>query len=204
MILMVDEIKVYVSSAPELYHERDLLGRLIAEIPVTLGWRIIHTPTKGEPVNVDAITTSDIHLLVMGSDIRAPIGFEWLIALRAARNPWLFLKQDVLQTSAAQDFVRRLAEHGDWKLFNNNIDLRRMVEQQIAEHILAQSRLYAIQGDELETLIKWKNGLDKKEESPIDDFRFGAGDSGVIISPERYVPREGVLINPPKKEAKDE
>lgn len=201
---MVDEIKVYISAASELDRERELLGRLIAEIPVTLGWRIVQTPTRGEPVDVEAITTADIHLLIIGSDIRAPIGFEWLTARRSGRNPWLFLKQGVLQTAAAQDFVRRVGERRDWKAFKHRGELRRMAEQLIAEHILDRTSLYNIQGKEFDEFIEWKNKLEKIPEDAVDDHRRGAGDSGVIISPERYVPREGVLIKSPEEENKAE
>lgn len=197
---MVDEIKVYISAAPELGRERDLLGRLIAEIPVTLGWRIVQTPTRGEPVDGEVIRTADIHLLIIGSDIRAPIGFEWLTARRSGRNPWLFLKQTVLRTTAAQDFVRRVGEQGDWNVFKHGGELRRTAEQLIAAHILDRTSLYNIQGKELDKFIEWKNELEKKPEEVVDDPRRGAGDSGVIISPERYVPHEGVLIKPPDQE----
>jgi hypothetical protein len=157
---MVDDIKVYISASPELESERDLLGRLIAEIPVTLGWRIVQTPTKGEPMDKEAIETADIHVLVLGSDIRAPVGYEWLVARRSARSPWLFLKQGILRTTAAQDFIHRVGDPGEWRLFKM-VETCKMVEEMIAEAILERSNLYAVQG-RVGITPRMEKDLDKK------------------------------------------
>jgi hypothetical protein len=50
----------------------------------------------------EAIETADIHVLVLGSDIRTG---RLRMAGRPAIGPfsWLFLKQGILRTTAAQD-----------------------------------------------------------------------------------------------------
>ncbi len=105
---MADNIHLYISAASDLEPERDLLGRIVTEIPTTLGWRITQTPRVGEPLNIDAIIRSDLHILLLGSDIRAPIGLEWVIARRAKRISHAFLKKGIPRTLAAQAFVRDL------------------------------------------------------------------------------------------------
>ena len=105
---MVDQILLYISAAGDLIPEREALSQAVVEIPVTLGWRIIQSPYKGEPVNPDAVTAADVHLLLLGSDIRAPIRLEWLYSRRFGRLPVLFLKQDIQRTMAAQNFMHHI------------------------------------------------------------------------------------------------
>ena len=193
---MVDELIIYISAAPDLNHERDMLGRLIAEVPVTLGWRIVQSSTQGNPVNIEAIRTANIHLLLLGSDIRAPIGLEWLIARQSHRTPVLLLKQGILRTPAANDFVRRVGDQDTWQTFKSSADLYNKVQLLIAEHLLSHTNLYAIKGDEKARLQEWFKELETHPEIAVDESQGGAGESGVIISPERYVPREGVLLKP--------
>ena len=69
---MVDILHLYISAALDLEKERESLSRAVAEIPVTLGWRVIQSPLHGEPLDTDAIAQADVHILLLGSDIRAP------------------------------------------------------------------------------------------------------------------------------------
>jgi hypothetical protein len=39
-------IKVYVSTGRDLARERDVIGRVVAELPVTAGWEIGATPAS--------------------------------------------------------------------------------------------------------------------------------------------------------------
>jgi hypothetical protein len=194
---MPDELIVYISAAADLNPERSLLGRLIAEIPVTLGWRIFQTPLHGEPVDAGAVQAANVHLLLLGGDIRAPVGFEWHLARRSHRMPYLFLKQDVPRTPAANDFIRAIGEQVTWRPFQGNPDLRHKVELLLGEHLLSHAKLYSIAGQEAERLKSWFKGLESRPEQAIDDVRGSTGEGGVIISPERFVPKEGVLLNPP-------
>ena len=82
---MADQVNLYVSAAADLEHEREILGRAVTEIPVTLGWRIVQSPLRDDPVDLVAVVEADVHLVIMGGDIRAPIGREWMAARRAGR-----------------------------------------------------------------------------------------------------------------------
>jgi hypothetical protein len=99
--LMADFFNLYISAATDLDYERDLLGRLVTEIPVTLGWHIRQSPSRGESPDLEAVTHVDLHLLLLGSDIRAPFGLEWFVSRRAERRPVLFLMEGTLRTTAA-------------------------------------------------------------------------------------------------------
>lgn len=72
--------------------EREALARLMAELPVTLPWHIVQTPSEAEPIDGEALPAADLHFLIMGADIHAPVGLELHIAQRAGRQVIGFLK----------------------------------------------------------------------------------------------------------------
>jgi hypothetical protein len=190
---MVDILHLYISAAHDLEKERESLSRAIAEIPVTLGWRVIQSPLHGELLNTDAIAQADVHLLLLGSDIRAPIGLEWRLARRARRLPAVFLKQGVVRTMAALEFIRYIEEQTPWRKYLDIADLRQQTLRFLADHILAQVEYYSLRSDEYEKLTSWRKELNSPEpKSPA--LHGGIGESSVVLSPERYIPSEGVLI----------
>jgi hypothetical protein len=190
---MVDILHLYISAAHDLEKERESLSRAVAEIPVTLGWRIIQSPLHGEPLNTDAIAQADVHILLLGSDIRAPIGLEWRLARRARRLPVVFLKQGVIRTMAALDYIRYLEEQTTWRKYMDIADLRQQTLRFLTDHILAQADYYSLQSDEFEKLTSWRKELNTPEQKP-PALHGGIGESSVVLSPERYIPSEGVLI----------
>ncbi|MDQ4076092.1 MAG: hypothetical protein M3220_07575, partial [Chloroflexota bacterium] len=103
---MTEQVRLYISAASDLEGEREILGRAVTEIPVDLGWRIAQSPRRNDPVDEDAVVRADVHVLLLGSDIRAPVGLEWLAARRAGQQPLPFLKRDVRRTPAAMEFIR--------------------------------------------------------------------------------------------------
>jgi len=190
---MVDILRLYISAALDLEKERESLSRAVAEIPVTLGWRVIQSPLHGEPLNTDAIAQADVHILLLGSDIRAPIGLEWRLARRANHEPVVFLKQGVLRTMAALDFIRYLEEYTSWRKYLDLADLHLQTLKFMADHILAQSGYYSLRSDEFENLTSWRKKLNTPEQTP-PALHGGIGESSVVLSPQRYIPSEGVLI----------
>ena len=190
---MVDILHLYISAAPDLELERESLSRAVVEIPVTLGWRVIQSPLHGEPLNAAAIAQADVHILLLGNDIRAPIGLEWRLARRANRLPAAFQKKDVVRTMAALDFIRYLEEQTTWRKYKDITDLRQQALKILADHIMDQAGYYALQPDELEKLSFWRKALDIHDHTP-PALHGGIGESSVVLSPERYIPSEGVLI----------
>lgn len=194
---MADQVLLYISAAQDLEREREILGRAVVDIPVTLGWRIVQSPVHGSQVEQDAILNSDLHLLLLGGDIRAPIGFEWRIARQARKRTELFLKQRIERTPAAQAFIRHVKEIAEWKPFRSGSDLRLQVLKLISNHILARAGNYQLSPAEIESLIAWQKELDTAEVSTDEEQRGVTGESSVILSVERYVPSEGVLLKKP-------
>ena len=198
---MLNSVLLYISAAMDLQPEREVLGRAVTEIPVSLGWRIVQSPSRDEPVASEAVAGAEVHLLLLGTDIRAPVGLEWQIARRAGRWPVPFLKRDVLRTPAAQDFVRFLEGHrphgaAAWQPFLDAADLRRQALGLLARHLSDRASLYALTPLELARLEEWRTGIEAVAPAADDEIRGGAGESGILLSRERYVPSDGVLIRP--------
>lgn len=191
---MPDRILLYISAAPDLTLEREVLGRATIEIPTTLGWRVRQTPGADERLDLQAVARADVHLLVMGGDIRAPVGAEWLAARQAGRTPTLFLKQDINRTLAGTIFVRDLERCAAWRPYDDVSDLRRQVLLLMADHILERVEYYDIRPDEFRKLRAWRKRVETAEKPSPDHTEGGAGASSVILSPARFVPSEGKLV----------
>jgi hypothetical protein len=193
---MNSQILLYISAATDLEAERDILARAVVDIPVDLGWRIAQSPRHSEPLDAEAVVNADIHLLLMGGDIRAPVGLEWITAQRAGRRPILFLKQDIRRTIAALDFIRFVENHASWQPFQGGVDLRQSVQMLLVNYILEQALRFALKPLEMEGLHSWRSELEESPAANGDEVRGGAGESGLIFSKERYVPSKGILIRP--------
>ena len=191
-----DQILLYISAAADLEPERDLLARAVTEVPVTLGWRIVQSPGGDEPADLEAVAQADVHLLLLGGDIRAPIGQEWIAARRRGRMPALLLKQGILRTSAGQNFERFIAEQATWQPFRDGAELRRLVLKLLASHLLAGAVTYGLTAADLTSLQAWRSELEEAPAEVGQGARGVAGESGVVLSRERYIPSEGVLIQP--------
>jgi len=199
---MADRLLLYISAASDLRVEREVLGRAVAEVPVSLAWRVVHSPWGDEPVDVDAVTRADVHLLLLGGDIRAPIGLEWRYALLAGRQPVPFLKQDALRTPAGEHFLRFVQQRASWRPFKDPADLRRQFLTLLAGHIIDRAVYYRLSPVELARLKEWRTEIDAVPSLDEEGGR-GAGESGVILSRERFVPSQGVLIDPDRVKHRD-
>src|SRR5512136_1423779 len=157
---MPDQVLLYLSAAPDLALERETLNKAIIEIPTSLGWRIKQTPGPDEKLDADAAAHAEVHLLIMGSDIRAPVGAEWFAARRAGRTPRLFLKQGIVHTPAATVFINDLERQADWHPYQDVADLRRQVLRFLAGHILDQAEYYRLKPDEFQKLRAWRKRID--------------------------------------------
>ncbi|MEJ2556562.1 MAG: hypothetical protein P8186_10095 [Anaerolineae bacterium] len=184
---------IYISAASDLMAEREVLARMIAALPVTLAWHIVQTPlTDADSLDLEALQIADLHLLVMGGDIRAPVGLEWYTVRRVGRPSAAFLKRDIPRTPAGQVFIHDAGV--TWRLFSDARDLSRQVQQTLAEHLVRHAVLYALTPDEVAQLEALPTA-DTPAEQPAQGEE--AGHSAVILSRERYVPGEGVIVDEP-------
>ncbi|HXV97248.1 MAG TPA: hypothetical protein VEC93_02420 [Anaerolineae bacterium] len=183
-------VTIYISAASDLMAEREALGRMIATLPVTLAWRIVQTPHRAEPLDLEAVRQADLYLLALGSDIRAPVGLEWHTAHRAGRPTLAFLKQGLARTLAGQAFVREV--NLAWQPFSDAADLSRQVQSALVEHLLRHALHYALTPAEVEQL----SALPTSETKPTSVTPGEeAAHSAVILSRERFMPSQGVIVD---------
>lgn len=195
---MVDSVLLYISAAQDLERERNVLGRAVVDIPTTLGWQIIQSPIRGEAVDLEAVALADLHVVLLGGDIRAPIGTEWLTARRSGHLPVLLLKEGIPRTLAAESFKRYVEEWATWRLFKSQEELRSEVYQLIVDHLLGRSQYYNLSSAEVKKLKAWRDDLDQPVKDDYRDLHGITGESSVILSSERYIPSEGVLLEEPR------
>ncbi len=181
---------IYISAAPHLMSEREALARMIAELPVTLAWHIGQTPAEAEPLAMELLLAADLYFLVMGADIRAPVGLELHAAQRANRAVIAFLRQGGTHTPAGEIFIRQARLH--WRPFTDAAHLSQQVQRIVTEHLIRHAIQYALRPVEirqLESLL----AVSRSKDPPIEGQ--GAGHSAVLLSPERYTPSEGVIVD---------
>jgi hypothetical protein len=204
---MVDQIVFYISAAKDVEAEREVLARLTTEIPVTLGWRIFQSPIRGERLEPASVISADVHVLILGTDIRAPIGVEWMLSRKSGRRIYPFAKSTVLRTPAAEEFIRLVRTSEEWLPYKDPQDLRLTVMKLLADHLIKNAAHYALRPGEYERLIEWRQELEEKKAEPEEVIQREAGASSVIFSRERYVPSQGILLGRsevPEKPAKED
>jgi hypothetical protein len=187
-------VTIYISAAPDLMAEREALARMIAALPVTLAWHIVQTPASDvDPLDLEALQSADLYFLVMGSDIRAPVGLELLMARRTGRPALAYLKRGALRTPAGQVFINEARVV--WQPFRDAADLSRQVRDVLAEHLARHATRYALTPDEVA-------GLEALPASDTTAEQGGrgeeAGRSAVILSRERFEPSQGVIVDEPE------
>ncbi len=191
---MAEQLLLYISAAPQLRAERDMLARLISNVPTSLGWNIQQTPasTDREP-DLDAAQRAHLFMLILGSDIQAPMGLEWMAAQRSGVPTLLWYHANAPQTQAAIGFMRLAAKHARWLPFTNTGDLCRQVMRQIVEHLVARRDAYRLDDAEIDRLHAWSASTDVQSYSS-GQGRSVADASAVVLSVERFTPSQGKLI----------
>ncbi len=192
---MASQYVLYVSAAGDLRAERAALGQVAATLPVTLSWKIVLSPLVDGPLDRLALAQSDTHVVLLASDIRAPIGLEWLLARRAGILPLAFRKARVARTIAVSEFERQIGATQVWTEFRSSTELRVMVQRLLADDILRRARHFSLTVAEIEKLRAWRAGLDQSTEEALPDGSTDA--SAVILSAERFEPSDGVLLTSP-------
>ncbi|MEM7800734.1 MAG: hypothetical protein AAF633_16195 [Chloroflexota bacterium] len=188
---MQTQITLYVSAASDLMAERDSISRAVSEIPVDIGWRIVQSPLKDGPLEFDALTASDLHVLLLGSDIRAPIGQEWSTARRAGKNPISLLKQGINRTQAASDFIRFVGVQSEWIPFDNSSQLQDLILTQLTELLIRRAGQIAMTPAEYDRLQAWRDERLAESEKTDALGRSALGESSVILTQERFRPSDG-------------
>ena len=193
---MASRLRIFISAGPDLETEREVVGKAIASLPVSLGWEIKYTPIHGEPSDLafQAVKSCDFYALLLGRDITAPVGSELHAARKTGKSIAAFLKE-VPHTPAAQVFVRQTPVK--WRQFQNEEVLRSLLQKAVVDQILGQADSCRITVADWEALSTLSARLDEEvpeEKEEITPRHGGAGSDAVIISPQRDLPSVGVPI----------
>jgi hypothetical protein len=194
---MTGRLKIFVSIGPDLDTEGEVVGKAIAQLPLSVGWVIKHTPLGGEPGDpaMEAVGSCDFYALLVGADITAPMGAELHVARRTGKRIVALLKE-TSRTPAAYVFVKSLPE--EWQRFSEQTELERLFRRSLIDQILERSESLGISVADWEALSMLSSELAKEPSSQDEEEpaprHGGAGSDAVIVSPTRDIPSGGVLI----------
>jgi hypothetical protein len=177
---MIRSIKFFISSSPELAPEREALGQAVAELPISTGWEIKHTPRGNEDAweALDFIEQCDLCVTVLGSDFAAPMGLEWERAFRTSR-PMLAYRKRGLYSPSAQRLLRQ--SKTTWEDFRSPQELKGSLKRTLAKFLLDHGERFGLRLPDVEGLLA-ETQKPQQESAADEDPRQGAGRSGVILS----------------------
>jgi hypothetical protein len=195
MDAMGGSVQLFVSATPDLEPEREVVGQVVAALPVSIGWQIGRSPRRGEPLQpaLEVVAGCDLYLFLLGRDIAAPAGVEWDVACRVGKKPLAFVL-DVLHTPAAQAFLRQSGR--EWTAFASQDKLADLLRTALVEHLLAGALRYGLNVVEHEALsaLSEDGGAGDEAGASIEVLQAeGAGGGGVILGP-HSLPPGGVLV----------
>ena len=184
---MATQVRLFISGGPDQEPAREMIGRaLAAELPVKVGWNIKRTP------DVDSVAECHLYVLLLGSDIWAPVGLEAWWAARTEK-PILAYAGQQLRTPSGQVFYQ---EHAglDWTRFVNLTDLRRSLLGDIGRFLLMNAERYGVTVLEAEALRFFINKLKESTAAVATPEPAGAGGGGVILAPGKDQPAGAQVV----------
>ena len=201
---MADRLRIFISVGPDLEAEREVVGKAIATLPVSVGWIIKYTPIHRESADpaMEAVAACDFYALLLGRDVTAPMGSELYVARQTGKRIMAFVRE-VPHTPAARFFLRDSPVQ--WKEFENAHDLGPLLQKAVMEQILQRPDAYRLTVTDWEALTVLSAELEeeasrqrKEEDAPSGG---GAGGDAVIVAPGRDLPSEGVLVEKPHRDS---
>jgi hypothetical protein len=179
---MAAELSLYVSASFEMDAECELLGQMLANMARSLRWTIKRTPGHHEFANPDLETLRNSHfyVILMGTDITAPIGVEWRAAQEAGVATYAFRDVERVASPAAAVFTHDIKAR--WVPYHTPHEFARLFERKLIDHLLEGTPGYGLDLTDLEELSIRKRALEQKEQGQAEgEERRGAGAGGVIL-----------------------
>jgi hypothetical protein len=173
-------IRLFVSSSPDLALEREIVGRVVAELPVDVGWEIKHTigPAEDDREALVFIERCDFYLLLLGGDFAAPMGVELLKGQRQGKRV-LAYRKNVPYSPSARQLLRR--SDMAWTTFQTPLELKREVSQALAKAILDGGEHFGLHVNEVHALLEITEADEEQKKPGETDGGRGAGRGGVIL-----------------------
>lgn len=197
-------IHLFVSSSPELVSEREIIGQIIATMPMTIGWRIGHTPLPGSSSDDRALWVEecDLYAVILGHDFSAPMGEELGKVLNkrlggaAQIEPMAFWFK-CTPSPSAQNTIHHVRLK--WLIYDRLDRFETMFKMELIRNLLKQaSRLELSMGDlaglaltleHLKKEVADRAGTEKPDQEPgpylaVKPDSTDAGQGGVILGRE--------------------
>lgn len=180
---MAAELSIYVSASSEMDAECELLGQMLASMARSLRWTIKRTPGPHELANpdLDALRESHFYVILMGTDITAPIGVEWRAAREAGVTTYAFRNVERVASPAAAVFTHSI--EANWQPYHTPHEFVRRFERELVDRLLEGTPGFGLDLADLEQLSVRRRALEQEEKGqPEGEERRGAGGGGVILA----------------------
>lgn len=192
---MAETLRIFVSATNDLEAHRAIIGRALAEMPVTIRAEIRRTPAAGGKYDdiYELIANVDRVYFLLGHDITAPSGAEWDLAWKLERSVFPLRTQGKL-TPAGEEFTRNVFIK--WTIFRSATELARIVTQDLINILNHPTNRYGLSVNDLERLQLHARQLDReaREAASMVHEPGGAEGGGVLLDNLRSEPTAGVLI----------
>jgi hypothetical protein len=182
-------IHLYVSSSPDLTVEREVVAQVVATMPLTIGWRIGHTPLPGQLGSESVARVEDCHLyaVILGHDFAAPMGQELRLAVARGRSPFAAYRYECTLSPSALDALRTLDL--TWQRFSSPEELRARFRRDLLQAVLKQATMLRLELDEVQRLLEQAREIEADADQSATGRRPGrrrteAGRSGRILGRE--------------------
>ncbi|MEZ4659366.1 MAG: hypothetical protein R2911_17545 [Caldilineaceae bacterium] len=195
---MAETLRIFVSATGDMEAERAVIGRALAELPVKIRAEIRRTPVEGAKYDDmwELIGNVDRVYFLLGSDITAPAGAEWQLALQLERSLLPLRAAHVRLTPAGQEFIHK-NPFIRWQEFDSAAELAQTVTLDLLEMLNHRTNRYGLSITELETLRLHRERLQQRAASRAARMAHelgGAEGGGVIIDPLRSEAAEDLLL----------
>lgn len=175
---MAEKLRLFVSATHDLEAERAAIGLAIADLPVQIGVEIRRTPLSGAAYDdiFELIANCDRVYFLMGRDITAPAGAEWVLSWKLERSI-LPLRLAAPRTPAAQEFVRQAFV--EWTTFRTRAELARIVTLDLVRILNHPTNRYGLTVSDLELLSLHAQRI--RTHAPESGVEPGGAEGGGIL-----------------------
>jgi len=189
---MAETLRIFVSATRDLESARAVIGQTLAELPVQIGAEIRRTPADGLSYDslFEAISNVDRLYFLLGRDITAPSGVEWMLGLRLERNIYP-LRLARTRTLAAEEFLRIAPV--EWTNFHNQRHLAQLIGLDLIDLLLHPKNRYGLSLTEIEALRVRRAQIREGMVVTVVD-PGGAEGGGVLLDRAQIESEEGVLL----------
>jgi hypothetical protein len=189
---MAETLRIFVSATRDLESARAVIGRTMAELPVQIGVEIRRTPVEGVSYDnlFELISNVDRVYFLLGQDITAPSGAEWMLALRLERDI-MPLRLAAPRTLAAYEFLR--VAPVEWIDFRNQRHLAQLIGIDLIDRLIHPTNRYGLSLNEME-LLRLRRAQIKDGIVTTVSEAGGAEGGGILLDRERIETDEGVLL----------